>query len=125
MLDLSGLPLPPAVEEQEPRGAEEPTAEESDPFATRLNKEQLAFVTLAMQQQEREEVRNGPAPTINPQALIAQVKPEVKSQLDEAIARGQELAPTVGSNGELRQALLDEGYPIPIVAQAMQKEAPF
>jgi len=112
----------------EPAEGEMPSVEESDPFSKRLSGEQLAFVTLAMQQQEREEALNTPTVTINPQALIANAqkpKPEVQSKLDEAVKRGFELAKEHDTDEAVRQALIDEGYPVPIVAQAMRKVAPF
>jgi len=113
-----------------PADGEEPTTEESDPFRDKLTREQLAFVTLALQQQEREEALTTPATSINPQSLIASAqaqapKAEVRSKLDAAIERGFELGKTIEDEQQIRQKLLDEGFAVPIVAQAMRKVRPF
>ena len=113
-----------------PADGETPTEAEADPFIERMSREQLAFVTLALQNTEREESYALPAAgSINPLSLITQAQapkptPEAQSKLDEAIARGSELA-TEMEPDEVRQALLDEGYSAPIVAQAMRKVQPF
>jgi len=100
-----------------PQDGEEPTFEERDPFDKGLSNEQLAFVTLAMQQQEREEAQNAPAPTINPQTLLApQPTPEAASAMEKAQARVKELVQQGGDPDEIRTILRQESYPPPIIA---------
>ena len=112
---------------------ETPNNEELAMFSDKLSKEQMAFVTeaVALEAAEKQQVLNGTsARMINPQSLIASAQAKaqpsavVQSKLDAAIARGFELAKTM-SDDEVRQKLLDEGYAVPIVAQAMRKVAPF
>ena len=94
--------------------------EEADPFSSTLSKEQIALVTLALQQQEREEALNAPVPTVNPQSLIGQSRES--PQVAEAREKAQDLAGKMGMD-QVR-AKLAESYPPPVVALVMREMEP-
>jgi len=109
-----------------PESGEEYRHDEAQPFEEDLTAEQLALVTLALQQQEREEP-SAPVAVINPQSLIAkaqaQAQTQVSPEVSEAIAKAKELIKGGLNASDVRSKLRELGYTVPIAARAAQAVA--
>lgn len=116
---------------EEPNEDEVPTEEELDPYLERLTREQLAFVTLALQHEQMVEdemngfSRSSAEPSDEPslaESIAAQQQraKEVQGAADEAVEMAAQFANENRTVEELKVELRKAGYPMPIILKAVK-----